>query len=264
MTKRLNFAPYVLCFFAFLLYSCHEEHTPGIVIIPAAEPKTFTVDSISFTMVGVEGGTFTMGATQEIPNPYDDETPAHKVTLSTFMISETEVTQALWDAVMAYNPSSFLHPELPVDNVAWEECQDFIDKLNKLTRQHFRLPTEAEWEYACRGGQKSRHAPFSGSRTLDEVGWYRGNCKEPQPVHQLMPNELGLYDMSGNVWEWCNDYYAPYPEDSIVNPKGPAEGNYHVCRGGCWSGGTRGCSPTIRSRLKPGGRRNVVGFRLAM
>lgn len=264
MTKRFNFATCVLCISAFLLCSCNEKRNPGIAIAPAAQPQTFTVDSIPFTMIGVEGGTFTMGATREIQEPYDDEMPAHKVTLSTFMIGETEVTQALWDAVMPYNPSTFLHPELPVDNVSWEACTDFIDRLNTLTHRHFRLPTEAEWEYACRGGQKSRHTQFSGSSKLDEVGWYKGNCQEPHPVRQLMPNELGLYDMSGNVWEWCCDYYASYPEDSIVNPKGPTEGDYHVCRGGCWSGSERGCSPSIRSRLKVGGTRNVVGFRLAM
>ncbi len=247
-----------------LMFSCHKERNDGIVIAPAAEPQTFTIDSVTFTMIGVEGGTFTMGATQDMLDPYDDELPMHKVTLSSFMLGETEVTQALWEAVLDYNPSNFLHPELPVDNVAWEECQDFIDRLNGLTHQHFRLPTEAEWEYACRGGQKSRHTPFSGSQVLDEVGWYKGNCKEPQPTRLLMPNELGLYDMAGNVWEWCSDYYASYPEDSVVNPKGPLEGNYHVCRGGCWSGSDKGCSPTTRSRLKLGGRRNVVGLRLAL
>lgn len=234
------------------------------MIKPAAAPETFTVDSVTFTMIGVEGGTFTMGATTEILEPYNDELPTHEVTLSTFMMGETEVTQALWDAVMGYNPSQFLQPDLPVDNVSWEDCVDFIDELNNLTHRKFRLPTEAEWEYACRGGQKSHHTPFSGSNMLDEVGWFKGNCEKPQPVRQLAPNELGLYDMSGNVWEWCNDYYAPYREDSSVNPQGPAEGNYHLCRGGCWSGGERGCSPTTRSRMKFGGRRNVVGFRLAL
>lgn len=271
MTRRLNFAPLILCFLLFLLCSCHKDRSNGIVITPAAHPKTFTVDSVTFTMIGVKGGTFTMGATEDAQNPYADELPAHKVTLCSFMMGETEVTQALWKAVMDYNPSGFQTSEtaerseaLPVENVSWEECMDFIERLNSLTNQHFRLPTEAEWEYACRGGQKSRHTSFSGSSALDEVGWYKGNCQEPQPVGQLMPNELGLYDMSGNVWEWCSDYYAPYPEDSVANPKGPAEGDYHICRGGCWSGGERGCSPSTRSRLKPGGHRFVIGLRLAI
>lgn len=254
----------LLCIYPFSLISCQKERKDGIVITPAAKPKSFKVDSVTFTMIGVEGGTFTMGATEEILEPYNDEQPTHLVMLSSFMIGETEVTQALWNSVMGYNPSMYVQPDLPVHDVSWEECTEFIARLNSLTHQHFRLPTEAEWEYACRGGQKSRHTPFSGSDSLDVVGWNRANCQQPQPVRQLQPNEIGLYDMSGNVWEWCNDYYAAYSEDSVANPKGPAEGRYHICRGGCWSSGERSCSPTTRSRLNPGGRRTVIGLRLVL
>lgn len=262
--KKALFLASLGCALTLFVLSCQNTPKETIAIEPAAEPESFTIDSVTFTMVGIEGGTFTMGASEDVEDAHQDEMPAHKVTLSSYMLGETEVTQALWEAVMDYNPSFFLNPDFPVDNVSWEECQDFIVRLNELTHKHFRLPTEAEWEYACRGGKKSSHTRFSGSDTLNNVGWNKRNCKEPQPVRLLAPNELGLYDMSGNVWEWCSDYYASYPEESLVNPHGPAEGNYHLCRGGCWSGGEKGCSPTIRSRLNIGGKRNVIGFRLAI
>ena len=262
--KKTLFLASLCCALTLFVLSCQNTPKETFIIEPAAKPETFTIDSVTFTMLGIEGGTFTMGAAMETPETYPDELPAHKVTLSSFMLGETEVTQALWEAVMDYNPSCFQYPDFPVDNVSWEECQDFISRLNELTHKHFRLPTEAEWEYACRGGNTNHHTRFCGSDTLDIVGWNKGNCKEPHPVRRLQPSLLGLYDMSGNVWEWCSDYYAPYPEGNVVNPQGPAEGNYHVCRGGCWSGGEKGCSPSIRSRLSIGGKRNVIGFRLAL
>ena len=170
---------------------------------------TFEANGVSFTMIPVEGGTFTRGATSEMTEPSDWEKPTHQVTLSSYYIGETEVTQALWKAVMGSNPSWFKGDDLPVEKVSWDDCQTFISKLNALTGKNFRLPTEAEWEFAARGGNQSRHTQFSGSSRIDDVAWYDGNSGDKtHPVKTKQPNELGIYDMTGNVWEWCQDWYG--------------------------------------------------------
>ena len=163
----------------------------------------FTVNGVSFEMVRVEGGTFRMGATSEQEaDDWDREKPVHSVTLSSYYIGKTEVTQALWKAVMGSNPSYFKSDNQPVENVSWNDCHEFIRKLNALTGQNFRLPTEAEWEFACRGGNNSRGYKYSGSNNLGSVAWYDGNSgNKTHPVGTKAPNELGIYDMSGNVWE---------------------------------------------------------------
>jgi formylglycine-generating enzyme required for sulfatase activity len=174
--------------------------------------KEFTVNGVSFTMVKVDGGTFKMGATSEQgSDAEEDEKPAHSVTLSSYWIGQTEVTKALWNAVMGTNPSLSKGDELPVENVSWKDCQKFIKKLNQLTGETFRLPTEAEWEYAARGGNKSKGYKYSGSNDLGTVAWSSNNSlPKTHPVATKQPNELGIYDMSGNVYEWCNDYYDSY------------------------------------------------------
>ena len=166
----------------------------------AYKNKTFTVNGVSFNLVYVAGGTFQMGS-----NVGDyDEKPVHSVTLSDYYIGQTEVTQELWQAVMGSNPSDFKGAKNPVNNVSWNDCQEFIIKLNRLTGGRFRLPTEAEWEYAARGGNKSRGYIFSGSDYLGSVAWYEDNSgDEVHPIGSKSANELGLYDMSGNVFEWC-------------------------------------------------------------
>ena len=198
---------------------------------------TITVkDGISIDMVRVEAGTFTMGATAEMEDPEDDEKPTHRVTLTNdYYIGKYEVTQGLWQAVMGNNPSNFKGDNLPVEQVSWYECQDFLSKLNRLTGKKFRLPTEAEWEYAARGGNKSRGYQYSGSNNLSDVAWYRVNSGDKtHAVGTKQANELGIYDMSGNVWEWCQDWYGNYSSSSQTNPTGATSGSDRVVRGGSW------------------------------
>ena len=217
-------------------------------------------------MVYVEGGTFTMGATAEQRSDAEsDESPTHRVKLSSYYIGETEVTQALWQAVMGNNPSHFKGDNLPVECVRWDGCQDFITELNALTGRTFRLPTEAEWEYAARGGQKSRHFKYSGGNNIDRVAWYGGNSGiKTHPVGVLRPNELGLYDMSGNVWEWCQDWYGDYSSSAQTNPTGPEEGDYRVIRGGSYDCNARGCRVSYRYDGSPDDRDYRIGFRLVL
>ena len=226
---------------------------------------TLTVNGIKYNMVWVEGGTFRMGATSEQGSEISDEKPVHSVTLSGYYIGKTEVTQALWQAVMGSNPSYFEGDDLPVEQVSWDDCQEFIRKLNSLTGQNFRLPTEAEWEFACRGGNNSRGYKYSGSNYIDNVAWYDGNSGDKtHPVATKSPNELGIYDMSGNVWEWCADWYGDYSSGRQTNPKGPYGGSGRVNRGGSWYNFARNCRSSIRIDDYPTDRDDLLGLRLAL
>ncbi len=227
---------------------------------------TFTVNGVQFTMVAVEGGTFTMGATSEQgSDARDNEKPAHKVTLSDYYIGQTEVTQALWEAVMGSNPSYRRGDNLPVEQVSWDDCQEFIQKLNQLTGKQFRLPTEAEWEYAARGGRKSRGCKYAGGNDIGAVAWYKYNSGgNTQPVGMKQPNERGIYDMSGNVWEWCSDWYGDYTSSSLSDPQGPSSGSRRVGRGGCCFNDARYCRVSGRNGYAPGDRNNYfLGLRLS-
>ena len=226
--------------------------------------KEFNVKGVPFKMVYVAGGTFMMGATAEQDRYDRDETPAHRVTLSSYYIGETEVTQELWYAVMGTNPSQFTRSSLnPVENVSWDDCQEFIKKLNQLTGINFRLPTEAEWEYAARGGNKSNGYKYSGSNSIGEVAWYDGNSGNvTHEVGTKAPNELGIYDMSGNVWEWCSDRFGSYSSSAQTNPRGPSSGSPRVFRGGSWGDGARGCRVSNRCNYYPAGHFKILGFRL--
>ena len=230
--------------------------------------QTFTVNGVSFDMIAVEGGTFTMGATAEqVSDAYSDEKPTHQVTLSSYYIGKTEVTQELWQAVMGSNPSGFSGANLPVEKVSWEDCQIFIAILNELTGKYFRLPTEAEWEYAARGGNKSKGYKYSGSNTIDDVAWYSSNSSsKTHPVATKAPNELGIYDMSGNVLEWCSDWYSSsyYSSSSQYNPTGPASGSRRVYRGGSWGSSARLCRVSHRDYNGPSYRFYNLGLRLAL
>lgn len=217
-------------------------------------------------MVYVSGGTFTMGGTSEQgSDAYDDEKPTHSVTLSSYYICKYEVTQALWRAVMGSNPSNFKGDNLPVENVSWNDCQTFINRLNSYTGRNFRLPTEAEWEFAARGGNYSRHYKYSGSNYISDVAWYDGNSgNRTHPIGTKQANELGLYDMSGNVYEWCSDWYGSYSSYSQNDPTGPNSGSYRVIRGGSWCNFARYCRSSDRNGSTPGYRNRVFGLRLVL
>ncbi len=238
--------------------------------------ETITVNGVSFKMIKVEGGTFTMGATAEQGNdpdiPYiDEEKPTHSVTLSSYSIGETEVTQELWEAVLNNNISHFKSATKPVECVSWTDCQEFITKLNSMTGRTFRLPTEAEWEYAARGGKKSQGFKYSGSNIADDVAWYgrwgdnNGNSNgETHTVATKKANELGIYDMSGNVYEWCSDWYDSYSGNSQTNPTGPSSGSKRVLRGGDWGEGSTYTRVSSRFKEDPQIRYDYLGLRLAL
>ena len=235
--------------------------------------KTYSVGGVSFKMIKVEGGTFQMGATSD-QGEYveDDEKPVHNVTLSDYSIGETEVTQALWQAVMGSLPEGISSedydikgPQRPVCCVSWVDCQEFIRKLNAKTGQKFRLPTEAEWEYAARGGKKSQGFKYSGSNDINAVAWYTETTddKGSKDVKTKAANELGIYDMTGNVWEWCQDWQASYSDADQTNPKGPAEGSWRMTRGGSWYYASSNCRNSYRGNNEPTMSNNELGLRLA-
>ena len=223
--------------------------------------KVYTVNGVSFKMIAVKGGTFQMG----IDDGYEWEKPVHQVTLSDYYIGETEVTQELWSAVMGSNPSYFYgNMQRPVETVSWNDCQTFISRLNELTGETFRLPTEAQWEYAARGGNKSKGYTYSGSNAIDDVAWYNDNSdRMTHPVKTKAPNELGIYDMSGNVWEWCSDWYGDYSSAAQTDPTGPATGYYRVGRGGSWDNDATYCRVAFRGNSTPTNRFSHLGLRLA-
>ena len=240
------------------------ESAPQLVAVEGSQ--TFTVNGVKFTMVPVEGGTFTMGATSEQgSDAEDDGKPAHQVTLSDYYIGQTEVTQALWEAVMGSNPSGHKGDNLPVELVSWDDCQEFIQKLNQLTGRQFRLPTEAEWEYAARGGRKSRGYKYAGGNDIGLVAWYDDNNSgnRTHTVATKQANELGVYDMSGNAWEWCSDWYDSYQSSSQSDPQGPSSGFGRVLRGGSYDYDAGDCRVSRRGFNAPGNRNGDLGLRLS-
>ena len=207
------------------------------------------VDGIFQNMVLVEGGTFMMGG-------------SHEVTLSSFHIGKYAVTQKEWRAVMGNNPSYFKGDDLPVESVDWNDVLEFLGKLNKLTGKAYRLPTEAEWEFAARGGNSSKGYQYAGSDNVGEVGW--NNAKKSYSVGLKKANELGLYDMSGNVWEWCSDWYGQYGKAAVTDPTGPTKGSSRVLRGGSWRSFNENCCSTSRYNLNQAKYNNNIGFRIVV
>lgn len=242
----------------------------GIIKFTTFENKNvvkFTVNGVSFNMIKVEGGSFSMGATYEQGNEAMWwEKPVHQVSLNSYYIGETEVTQSLWKAVMIQNPSSFKGDNLPVDCVSWDDCVEFCRLLSHKTGKRFRLPTEAEWEFAARGGNKSKHFKYSGSNNVYDVAWCLHNSDSiPHAVKTKKPNELGIYDMTGNAWEWCSDYWQEKHDDyTQYNPQGTSIGEYRVHRGGGWLNLPKSCRISYRYYAKQGRRNDYRGLRLVM
>ncbi len=243
---------------------------------------TFNVNGETFEMILIKGGTFMMGCTDEQKcDCEDNEKPAHKETVSTFYIGKYEVTQKLWKAIMTADPYPSYNlgcEDCPVEQVSWKDVQKFITKLNSLTNCTFRLPTEIEWEYAARGGMRNKGYKYSGSNNINEVAWYIENYKDSKygekktthPVGLKKPNELGLYDMSGNVWEWCEDWYTKeyYHNGRAVNPEWPLKGSprffRRILRGGSWGGTANGCRVSYIDYDIENYRDEYGGFRLVL
>ena len=243
-----------------VLVSCKKD----TVFVEDSNCIVVNGEPVEYNMIYVEGGQFEMGC--EDSESHWTEFPVHTVTLDSYYIGETEVTQELWTAVMGSNPSYFVGDRRPVDNVSWYDCQEFISRLNHLTGKTFRLPTEAEWEYAARGGRMSKGYKYAGNDLLYQFAWYIENSgAQSKKVKGKAPNELGIYDMSGNLWEWCNDWYAVYQSGYYINPTGPATGNFKVLRGGSWQDyPTQNRVYYRNNEGHPESRNNVYGFRLVM
>jgi formylglycine-generating enzyme required for sulfatase activity len=245
----------LILFIGVVIFSC-QNNTPQP---NAVQP------SIIENFVEVKGGQFLMGAADTVIVKDQDE-KEHPVELSDYWIMDKTVSRAQWNAIM--KPGSVASEEdqkMPVAGITWDSIQTFIDKLNANGEWIYSLPTEAQWEYAARGGQKSRGTVYSGSNHIDEVGWYSGNSNNR--IHssgELKPNELGIYDMTGNQWEWCQDWYGEYPSDTAVtvNPSGPANGAVKVLRGGSWYSIASLCRNTLRSGGEPSVKDKHYGFRL--
>lgn len=276
MLKRLVLAIFMLL--AFSLQGCHKDEGSGNEGQGEGEEEEWeevvldslavTVNGLSFNMKYVDGGTFIMGGQNDFPyssnydpNAQEWEEPLHYVEVSSFYIAETEVTQALWKAVMGDCPH-FVGDNLPVDSVSWFDCQQFIDSLRSKTGLYFSLPTEAQWEFAARGGNRSHGFKYSGSNTIDQVAWYSFNANSTHRVATKHPNELGLYDMSGNVMELCSDYFGEYSEEPQKNPTGPETGTRRVIRGGSWGNASDVSRVSCRNSCREEVANDNLGLRL--
>ncbi|MDR1043799.1 MAG: formylglycine-generating enzyme family protein [Candidatus Adiutrix sp.] len=245
------------------LYACLLILTPGASL--AAE-KTYT-NSLGMEFILIPAGSFTMGADKKFEDATDGETPQHLVSISQpFYLGAYEVTQAQWTAVMENNPNIFKGRSNPVEMVSWDDAQEFIKRLNQQEgHSRYRLPTEAEWEYAARAGTTGAYSFGDDKDSLGRYAWYLDNSGEQtHPVGQKQPNAWGLYDMHGNVWEWVQDDYGNYSSSSVTDPKGPSSGSFRVFRGGSWNNSARACRAAYRNLSLPGYRYGSIGFRLAL
>ena len=277
--KKATF--FSVCFIVLMsLYSCKQKKEvvePDPVMmeemarlearedsIPGPDDYTDTIFGVPLEMVYVGRGFLQLGGKPERDGEkiFGDEIPVHVVEFSGYYISRYPVTQALWEAVMNYNPSEFQDNTMPVNNVSWDEATLFCFKLSLISGQPYALPTEAQWEYAARGGIRSRGTMYSGSNMLPLVGCCFQNS--PCPVGQYKPNELGIYDMSGGVWEWCYDWFGEFSSDTVFNPTGPEYGFHKVLKGGSWCSDTLSCRIAHRSGASTNTKAPNVGFRVVM
>ena len=249
--------------------SVSNSSVKATCLVTVSFDRTFTVGGVTFRMKLVEAGTFQMGSTEDY-----NEQPIHSVTISKdYYMGETEVTQALWKAVTGYSPTSGgsswsstygLGDNYPAYYISYGAVQSFITELNSLTGENFRMPTEAEWEFAARGGNKSKGYTYSGSNTIGDVAWYDDNSSKTNIVKTKAANELGIYDMSGNVWEWCSDWYGTYSSSAQTDPTGPTTGSVRVLRGGGWNFNATYCRCAYRNADTPSRRIFNLGVRLAL
>jgi len=236
----------------------------GSLLSKGFESFIETVNGVDFVMVAINGGSFLMGSPPIEKGRSLDEFQ-HKVTLSDYFISETPVTQSLWESVVGRRVGNFKGDNNPVESISWNRCQDFIERLKQLTEKKYQLPTEAQWEFAARGGICSKGFIYSGSNDLDNVGFYIDNCyNKTFHVKSMLSNELGIYDMSGNVWEWCQDWYGEYDRNFPTDPQGVSSGELRVFRGGSWSREPKDCRNANRCCGESGLSRSNIGFRLAL
>lgn len=255
-----------------------QERSSQIVIHVGTLSKTFNIKQLespwfdSFEMVEVPAGTFYMGAQKDEPegknfdaSSFYIESPVHFVNLDSYYIGKFEITQAQWTAAMGYNPSAIIGDDLPVENVSWNQVQEFIGLLNSQSGKNYRLPTEAEWEYAATGGSSSSGFKFSGFSVLGACGWFYSNSEaSTHPIGSKYANELDIYDMSGNVREWCDDWFDYYSSNDEYNPKGPVTGQMKVNRGGSWTSPAVNCRNTFRNSNMPDEAAADLGFRLVL
>jgi len=239
----------------------------SVVFEVRSRPTNILISDPNIEMVLVKGGSFLMGSS----DGEDDEQPIHEVILNDFYIGKFEVTQKQWKQVMGSVPSELNFKgcdNCPVEGVSWYDVQEFIETLNKITGKSFRLPTEAEWEYAARSGPLQKHGitlKYAGSNNIDESAWYNNNSgNKTHPVGQKKPNELGIFDLTGNVWEWCNDWKGNYSSTSQTNPVGPTLGDYRILRGGSWLSQPLRCSVFNRDNSAPAYRDSGIGFRICV
>ncbi len=261
--------------FAMAGTACNRGYKPPKPSWPTGVPKELAVDlgnGVRLEMALIPAGEFMMGSPDADGNAANSEKPPHRVRITKpFYLGKYLVTQEQWETVMGGNPSGFQGPKNPVETVSWDDCQTFLDKLKAKSGPGggtFQLPSEAQWEYACRAGTTTRYCFGDEEPGLDEYGWYRTNSdSKTHPVGEKKPNAWGLYDMHGNVWEWCQDwfsegYYANSPAD---DPSGPTTGSDHVVRGGLWRRPARSCRSANRGHVKePGGLGNDLGFRVCL
>ncbi|MEI6407779.1 MAG: SUMF1/EgtB/PvdO family nonheme iron enzyme [Bacteroidota bacterium] len=270
ITTCLNYCAFrvSVCFILCLSFSQSKSQIPATTIATIrnlVDERQLILDKFDKSMILVDGGTFQMGATSNQGIDYSkDELPIHSVQISDFYLLKTEVTQELWIAIMESNPSlNQRSNQFPIENVTNAEVDAFIKRLNFLSCKNYRLPTEAEWEYAARGGKKSRNFMYAGSSDANLVSWnnYNANGKS-HIVGTKLANELGIYDLSGNVWEYCSDWYGPYSAELLLNPKGPINGTEYIVRGGSWAGSSWLCRNSLRFHFSTDFKSPYVGFRL--
>jgi len=244
--------------------------TPTVPSSPPAQAGRTIDNSIGVKLALIPAGEFQMGSPDSDSKADSNEKPQHTVRITKpFYLGVTEVTQEQYERVMATNPSNFKGAQLPVEQVSWDEAVEFCRKLSSLPSERsagrvYRLPTEAEWEYACRAGSKTKWSFGDSESSLGDYAWYSSNSgSKTQAVGQKKPNAWGLYDMHGNVWEWCSDWAGNYASTTVSDPSGATAGSYRVLRGGSWLSDARGCRSAYRFRFTPVSRSDSLGFRLA-